>query len=153
MDLDVSKKNDLLDKINNIECNLKNIRYCDLIIQKYKSITSNAMNLFDKTTKYDCPLDIDPLLIYKIINNNNLLINNEYFKTHIHDIYADMINKYICSDYYKRLEEDYISTEAKIYKIYIFRITAEKKLNTFNTVEKLNKELECLLKTYITLIT
>ena len=148
-----NKISELLNEINNIETTLKNIRYCELIVEKYKCISFNAMNVLNKVNKCEKDVDIDPLLVYKTINNNNLLINNEYFKTHIHDIYCDMINKYICSDYYKRLEEDYISTEAKIYKIYIFRITAEKKLNTFNTVEKLNKELECLLKTYITLIT
>ena len=111
------------------------------------------MNVLDKVNKYDRPLDIDPLLVYKIINNEDLLINNDFFKFHIHDIYTDMMNKYISSDYYKRFEEDYISTQAKIYKIYIFWITAEKKLNTFKTVELLNKELEELLKKYIILFT
>jgi len=147
------KGDNLLEQINTIENTLKNIRYCELIIEKYKYISSNVMNVLDKTTTYDRPLDIDPLMVYKIINTNQLLINNEYFKTHIHDIYCDMINKYINGQYYKRLEEEYISTEAKIYKIYIFRITAEKKLNTFNTVQELNKDLESLLKRYITFIT
>ena len=111
------------------------------------------MNVLDKVNKYDCELDIDPLMIYKVINNDELLINNQFFIHHIHDIYADMMNKYISSDYYKRFEEDYISTQAKIYKIYIFRITAEKKLNTFKNIQELNKELEDLLKRYIILIT
>ena len=143
----------LLEQIHTIENTLKSIRHCELIIDKYKSININVMHVLDKVNKYDRPLDIDPLLVYKIINNGDLLINNDFFKIHIHDIYADMMNKYISSDYYKRIEEDYISTQAKIYKIYIFRITAEKKLNTFKSINELNKELEDLLKSYILLIT
>ena len=147
------KSDSLLEQIHKIENTLKNIRHCELIIDKYKSININVMNVLDKINKYDRPLDIDPLLVYKIINNGDLLINNDFFKIHIHDIYTDMMNKYISSDYYKRFEEDYISTQAKIYKIYIFRITSEKKLNTFKSINKLNKELEDLLKSYILLIT
>jgi hypothetical protein len=104
------------------------------------------MNVLIKVNKCEKDVNIDPLLVYKTINN-------EYFKYLIHDIYADMMNKYIDSTYYKRFEEDYISTEAKIYKLYIFRITAEKKLNTFKSVELLNKDLEDLLKRYIILFT
>ena len=148
-----NKISELLNEINNIETTLKNIRYCELIVEKYKCISSNAMNVFDKNNNYEKDVDIDPLLVYKTINNNNnLLINNEYFKIHIHDIYCDMINKYINNQYYKTLDEEYISTEAKIYKIYIFKITAEKKLNTFKSIDILNKELESLLKRYIILV-
>ena len=103
-------------------------------------------------TKYEEELEINPLMVYKIINNE-LLIENKKFISHIHDVYCDMMNKYIQPDYYKRINEEYMSTEAKIYKIYIFRITAEKKLNTFKPVEEYNKELEDLLKKYILLIT
>jgi len=143
----------LLEQINEIEITLNNIRYCEVIVRKYKTIEFIFMNYIDKSTIHDRDIDIDPLLIYKKINNNELLINNKEFKIHIHDIYCDMMNKYINSNYYKRFNEEYMSTEAKIYKIYIFRITTEKKLNTFKSVQELNKELENLLKKYILLIT
>ena len=153
MALSKCRSNTLLEQIHNIESTLRNIRYCEVIIDKYKSINFSFMNILDQDNKYDRNIDIDPLLVYKTINNDELLINNHSFKYHIHDIYCDMMNKYIQSDYYKRFDEDYISTEAKIYKIYIFRITVEKKLSTFKSIESLNKEHEDLLKKYILLIT
>jgi hypothetical protein len=153
MALSKSKSNVLLEQIHQVENTLKNIHYCEIIVDKYKSININLMNVLDKSTKYEHPLDIDPLMVYKIINNDELLIKNDFFKKHIHYIYSDMIVNYITRDYCKSFDEEYISTEAKIYKIYIFRITAEKKLNTFKSIDLLNKELEGLLKKYIILIT
>ena len=153
MDIVKCKGDRLLEQIHQIENTLKGIRYCELIIDKYKSISLNVMNVLDKVNKYDRKLDIDPLMIYKVINNDELLINNDFFKKNIHYIYSDMMVNYITRDYCKSINEEYMSTEAKIYKIYIFRITAEKKLNTFKSINKLNKELEDLLKSYILLNT
>ena len=141
----------LLCQINEIELVLKSIRYCDIIVMKYKYISISMME-YITSTKYDSELEINPLMIYKIINNE-LLIENKKFILHIHDVYCDMMNKYINNEYYKRFNEEYMSTEAKIYKIYIFRITAEKKLSTFKPVQEYNKELEDLLKKYIISIT
>jgi hypothetical protein len=148
---DILNNKNLLMQINEIENMLRNIKYCDLIIFKYKNISICIME-YITCTKYEKELEINPLMVYKIINNE-LLIENKKFISHIHDVYCDMMNKYIQPDYYKRINEEYMSIEAKIYKIYIFRITAEKKLNTFKPVEKYNKELEGLLKKYVLLIT
>jgi len=140
----------LLEQINEIEIKLQNIEKYETIIYKYKYISSNFMKLIDNSDKH---IEINPLIIYKIINNDQLLIDNYYFKVNIHNIYTDMMINYIKPDYSTLFKDEYISTEAKIYKIYIFRITTEKKLLSFENIDILNKNLEDLLKKYIMLIT
>ena len=149
--MEIFKDNDLLNKINEIENVLKNIRYCEVIVMRYKSISISFMEYITKK-EYTNPLELTPLIVYTVINNDQLLIDNKSFQIHIHDIYCDMMNKYINNEYYKRFDEEYISTEAKLYKIYIFRITAEKKLHTLKSVDEYNKELEDLLKKYIMIL-
>lgn len=148
-----SKDNELLNEINNIEIQLKSIQECKSIINKYKYIETDIMNVLDKTSKFEYLLEINPLMIHETINNGELLIKNEFFKKHIHHLYSNMITNYINKSYNQSFDEAYISTTAKIYKIYIFRINTEKKLNTFKNVNELNKELEELLLKHIVLIT
>ena len=149
-----SKDNELLNEINNIEIQLKSIEHCKSIINKYKYIEKDIINVVDKTNKYEYLLEINPLIIHEIINDGELLINNDFFKKHIHHLYSDMI-KNLSSKFYNQssFDEEYISTTAKIYKIYIFRINTEKKLNTFKNINELNTKLEELLLKYISLIT
>ena len=90
-----SKSTLLLEQIHAIENSLKNIHYCEVIVNKYKSINFSFMNVVDKVNKYDSDVHINPMMVYKIINNDELLVNNDFFKYHIHDIYCDMVNKYI----------------------------------------------------------
>ena len=113
-----------------IEKHINDYDYFLKIIQDYKYIELDIIKLYCCT--YYCKkiyLEINPSLIL-LSDKEGLLINKETVINTINEMYNKIYNN-----------NKSLSITSKIYKIYFYRIEAEKSLSLLPSIEKLNNTI------------